>query len=167
MVLETFINLIHQGSYFAVFIASFISSSTILVPVLPSYLPILVGIGIGLNPLLVGLISGAGSVFGDLLGYLVGMGGSATIEKFEKKTPKFLKRFERFYSHIGFWVVLTFAFLPLPFDIIGVLSGGSKYNFKRFLLALIIGRTARTLLIAYGGFYALPAISGLFSLKLN
>lgn len=165
MVLETFLNLINEGSYLAVFITSFISSSSILIPILPfpGYFPVLVGVGIGLDPLIAGLLGGIGTVLGDLLGYLVGMGGSATIEKFEKKAPKFLKRFERFYSHIGFWVVLAFAFLPLPFDIIGVLSGVSKYNFKRFLLALTIGRVVRTLLIAYGGFYAIPFISNLFS----
>lgn len=164
MVIEI-LDLINHWSYFAVLIASFISSSSILIPILPfpSYFPILAGVGIGLDPLLVGLIGGIGSVLGDMLGYLVGMGGSATIEKFEKKTPKFLKRFERFYSHIGFWVVLTFAFLPFPFDIIGVLSGASKYNFKRFLLALTIGRVVRSLFIAYGGFYAMPFLSNLFS----
>jgi len=165
MVLENFLGLIEQGKYLAVFIASFVSSSGILIPILPfpSYFPALVGISVGLNPFLSGLIGGAGSILGDLLGYLVGMGGSATIEKFEKKTPKFLKRFEKFYSHIGFWIVLAFAFLPLPFDIIGVLSGASKYNFRRFLLALAIGRVARTLIIAYGGSLALPFISNLFS----
>lgn len=165
MVLESFLNLIDQGSYFAIFIASFVSSSSILVPILPfpSYLPVLVGVGVGLNPLLVGLLGGVGSVLGELIGYFAGLGGSAAIEKFEKKTPKFLKRFERFYSNIGFWVVLIFAFLPFPFDVIGVLSGATKYDFRRFLLALAIGRLTRTLLIAYGVFIAIPFVSNLFS----
>ncbi len=165
MVLESFLSLIEQGSYFAVFLASFISSSSVLIPLvpIPSYVSVLVGVGIGMNPLIVGLLGGAGSVLGDLIGYLVGMGGSATIEKFESRTPKFLKRFEKFYSHIGFWVVLTFAFLPLPFDVIGILSGASKYNFRRFLLALTVGRIARTLVFAYGGYYVIPFALNLFS----
>ena len=165
MVIETFLNLVYQGSYFAIFIASFVSTSSILIPILPfpSYLPVLVGVGAGLNPLLVGLLGGAGSILGELIGYFAGLGGSAAIEKFEKKTPKFLKRFERFYSNIGFWAVLIFAFLPFPFDIIGVLSGATKYNFRRFLLALTIGRLTRTLLIAYGGLLAIPFLLNLFS----
>lgn len=165
MVLETFLNLVYQGSYFGIFIVSFIGSSSVLVPFLPfpSYLPILVGVGIGLNPLLVGMLASAGSILGDLIGYLVGMGGSATIEKFEKKTPRFIKKFEKFYSNVGFWAVLLFAFLPLPFDIIGILSGASKYNFRRFLLALTIGRITRTLLIVYGASYAIPFALNLFS----
>ncbi len=165
MVLETFLGLIYQGSYFAIFIVSFIGSSSVIVPFLPfpSYLPIVAGIGVGLSPLLVGLTAATGSIFGDMIGYLVGMGGSATIEKFEKKTPRFIKKFEKLYSNVGFWAVLLFAFLPLPFDIIGILSGASKYNFRRFLLALTLGRITRTLLIAYGVSYAIPFVSNLFS----
>lgn len=165
MVLETFLSLIEQGSYFAIFLTSFISSSSVFIPILPfpGYVPILVGVGIGLNPPIVAVLASVGSVFGELISYLVGMGSSATIEKFESKTPRILKRFERFYSRIGFWIVLVFAFLPFPFDIIGVLSGASKYNFKRFVLALAIGRTVRSFLIAYGGYLAMPFLLNLFS----
>lgn len=164
MVLENFLSFIEQGSYLAVFIVSFISSSTIIIPVLPfpSYFPVLLGVGIGLNPILVGLLGGIGSALGELLGYLAGFGGSAAIEKFEKRTPKFLKKFERFYSNIGFWIILIFAFLPFPFDIIGILSGASKYDLKRFLSALLIGRIARSLGIAYAGFITIPLIANLF-----
>ena len=165
MVLEIFLDLIRHGSYFTVFIASFLTSSSVLIPILPfpSYFPVIVGVGAGLNPFVAGSLGGIGSALGDVIGYLVGMGGSATIEKFEKKVPKFIKKFERFYSKIGFLIVLTFAFLPFPFDIVGILSGVSKYNFKRFLLALTIGRVTRTLLIAYGASFAIPFVLNLFS----
>ncbi len=168
MVLETFLNLIYQGSYLsylAVFLSTFFTSATIIVPIvpLPSYVPILIGVGSGLNPFLVGLLGGIGSSVGELLGYLAGLGGSSVIEKFEKRTPRFIKKFERFYSNIGFWVIAIFALVPFPFDIIGVLSGASKYDFRKFLLALLMGRLARSLLIAYGVSFAIPAILNLFS----
>ncbi len=165
MVLDVFLGLVSQGNYLGLFIVSFISSSSILIPILPvpSYLPVIVAITIGMNPLLVWIIAGMGSALGDTIGYLVGMGSSATIEKFEKRTPRFLKRFERFYSNIGFWAVLLFAFLPLPFDIVGILSGASKYDFKRFLLALLIGRIGRTVIITYSTTLAGHFISDLFS----
>lgn len=165
MILDTVLSLLYQGSYFAVFIASFISSSSILIPIVPfpSYVPVIIGVGLGLNPFLIGILGGIGSALGEAVGYLVGMGGSATIEKFEKKTPRFIKKFERFYSNIGFWVVLVFAFLPFPFDIIGVLSGASKYDFRKFVLATVIGRVVRSLVLAYGGSLILPFMSNLFS----
>ncbi|MBI2547649.1 MAG: hypothetical protein HYW23_04390 [Candidatus Aenigmarchaeota archaeon] len=120
MVLDTFLNLLYHGSYLAVFITSFISSSSILIPVLPfpSYFPVLVAVGIGLNPLLAGLVGGFGSALGETIGYFAGLGGSAAIEKFEKKVPRFLKRFEKIYSNMGFWLILICAFLPFPFDIV-------------------------------------------------
>lgn len=165
MVLQTFLDLIYQGSYLAVFLASFVTSSTVLIPIIPipPYAPILVGVGIGLNPLIVGLLSGLGSSIGELIGYFAGFGGSAAIEKFERRVPKFLKRFEKFYSRIGFWVVLIFAFLPSPFDVIGILSGASKYDVRKFLLALLIGRITRSLLLAYAGYLIVPLVSNLFS----
>jgi len=165
MVLAAFLNLISQGSYLAVFISSFVASSSVIVPIVPfpSYFPILVGVGLGLNPIIVAIVGGIGSSLGELIGYFAGLGGSAAIEKFEKKIPKFLRWIEKFYSHIGFWVVLISAFLPFPFDIIGVLSGVSKYNFRRFLLALLIGRLLRSILIAYGAYLTVPLLSNLFS----
>ncbi|MBI2084011.1 MAG: VTT domain-containing protein [Candidatus Aenigmarchaeota archaeon] len=168
MALETFLSLI-QGhtiiSYIAIFLSSFIGSSTFLVPIIPipSYVPILFGIAEGLNPLMVGLIAGAGSAMGDVIGYFIGLGGSTAIETIRHKTPKFLKRFEKFFSGIGFWTVLTFAFIPFPFDIIGAMSGASKYEFKKFLLALMIGRIARSLLLAYTGMWILSWIDGFFT----
>lgn len=165
MVLEIFTNLIVQGGYLAVFISSFFASSTVLIPLLPvpSYAPVLIGVGIGLNPFLTALLGGIGSSLGELIGYFAGMGGSAAIEKFEKKIPKFLKWIEQFYKHIGFWVVMIFAFIPFPFDIIGILSGVSKYDLRKFMLALLIGRLVRSLIIAYTGYWTVPFLINLFS----
>ncbi len=166
--IESFINLISGGnifiSYIAIFLASFVGSSTFFVPIipLPSYVPIFFGVAEGLHPLSVGLVAGAGSALGDVIGYLIGLGSSAAIETIRHKTPKFLKKFEKFYSKIGFWTVLTFAFLPFPFDIVGAMSGASKYDFKKFLVALLIARTARSLLLAYTGLWIVSLFTSLF-----
>ena len=169
MVFEVLLSLIQQGSYLAIFLLSFLINVTVLVPVIPipSWTPVIIGVSIGLNPLLVGLVGGFGSALGDIIGYFVGFGGTAAIEKFEKHVPKFFKRFEKFYSNIGFSVVLLGAFLPLPFDIIGVLSGASKYDIKKFVIALMIGRIARTLIIAYTGLYILNFLSNSFNYLIN
>ncbi|MBI2543366.1 MAG: VTT domain-containing protein [Candidatus Aenigmarchaeota archaeon] len=156
MVLEYLQGLITQGSYIAIFLASLISSASVFLPIFPSYIPIIIGIGAGLNPVIVGLLGGIGSALGESVGYFVGLGGSASIERFKRRTPKFLKRFEGFYSKIGFWVILIFAFIPSPFDIIGVMSGASKYDLKKFLLALFIGRISRAFLIAYASYLVIP-----------
>ena len=169
MTLETYLNLITHGnviiSYIAIFLASFVASSTFLVPIIPipTYVPILFGIAKGLNPLAVGLAAGMGSALGDVIGYFIGLGSSTAIEKIRHRTPKFLKRFEKFYSRIGFWTVLIFSFVPFPFDIIGAASGASKYDFKKYLLALSIGRITRSLLLAYTGLWILSWVDGFFT----
>ena len=163
MVLALLLAALNKGSYLAVFIVSFISTSSIIIPIVPFGSPftIITAVSLGLNPFLVAIMGGTGSALGELFGYLVGMGGSAAIEKFEKKTPKFLKKLERFYSNIGFWTILVFSFVPFPFDIIGVLSGASKYDMKKFLIAVTIGRIIRSMLIAYGIIYAIPFVLSL------
>ncbi len=163
MVLDILLAALAKGSYLAVFIVSFISTSSIIIPIVPfgSSFTIITAVGLGLNPFLVAITGGIGSAIGELFGYLVGIGGSAAIEKFEKKVPRFLKKLERFYSNVGFWTILVFSFLPFPFDIIGVLSGASKYNMKKFLVAVTIGRIIRSLLIAYGIIYAVPFVLSL------
>jgi membrane protein YqaA with SNARE-associated domain len=111
---------------------------------------------IGLNPLVVGILAGVGSAVGDLTSYLVGFFGTAALQKYEKRTPNLILKLMRFFKNFGFWLILLFAFLPSPFDFIGVASGVAKYDIKKFLLALIIGRTARSILLAYGTYYLIP-----------
>ena len=153
MVFESFLTFVQHGGYLEIFVASFILNATVLIPIipLPSYLPIIVGVGIGLNPLLTGLIAGVGGSLAKLIPYFAGFGGSAAIEKFEHRTPRFLKILERFYSNIGFLTIMIWSFLPLPSDIICVLSGAAEYDVKKFFTAFLIGRTARSIIIAYIG----------------
>lgn len=142
-----------ETSYFAVFLISAAANSTIIVGIPGlTYFVIIFAIGIGLNPLLVGILAGMGSATGELVGYLAGLGGTTAIEKFEHKTPRIIKKLTRFFKNIGFLVILIAAMLPVPFDVIGVLSGAAKYDIKKFYFATIIGRIIRSLLIAYGGY---------------
>ena len=161
--------LIVEFSYIAVFIVSTLSTSTILVP-FPIYVVIFFAAGLGLHPLIVGVIAGLGSAVGEMFGYMIGLGGRYVAEgkatksslKAEKKnlektkTPKFVKKFESLFQKYGFWVIMLTAFLPFPFDFIGMLSGASKYDIKKFYIGVSIGKIAKCLLIAYAGYIAIP-----------
>ncbi len=160
MVIAEFItwaqNLIVEFSYLAVFIVSLISTSTIFLP-LPIYLMIFFAAGLGLNPFLVGISAGVGSAIGELTGYFIGAGSRRVlIIRRHKEKSKFVKKFTEFFKKYGFATIVVTSFLPFPFDIIGILSGVSNYDMKKFLIATIIGKTAKTLLIAYAGYYAIP-----------
>lgn len=162
MVFESFpvwaYELIVQSSYFGVFLITAIANSTIFIGIAGlTYAVIILAVGLGLNPLLVGILAGLGSATGELIGYLVGFGGTVVIEKYERKTPRIVKKLMGFFKNIGFLLILIAAALPVPFDFIGILSGMSKYDIRKFYIATIIGRIIRSLLIAYG-FYGLYTI---------
>jgi membrane protein DedA with SNARE-associated domain len=159
MVIESFVpwaqTLIIQFSYVGIFVVSLISTSTLFLPA-PLYALIFFASGLGLNPFLTGIVSGVGLGLGELTGYFVGIGGRYVLEEKKRRPSKLIKFFTKFFKKYGFITLVTTAFFPFPFDFVGILSGASKYNIKKFLLATIIGKTMKTLLISYAGFLAIP-----------
>ncbi len=167
MVFESFLlwaqQYISEVGYFAVFAVSAVLTSTIFITVPGgSVFVILFAVSAGLSPLLVGIMAGLGSATGELTGYMVGFGSTAAIEKYEKRVPRIIKRMMGIFKNVGFWLIFLVALLPLPFDAIGFLSGMSQYNLKKFYAAVILGRTIRSLLIAYGGYSVFPAVKTFF-----
>lgn len=159
MVLESFMiwmqDFLIEFGYIAVFISSLVSTSTIFLP-FPIYFIIFFASGIGLNPLLVGILAGVGSAIGELTGYFVGLGGRAVIEKKRRSESRLIKFFTKLFERYGFATIAVTSFLPFPFDIIGILSGVGAYDIKKFFVATLIGKTVKTILIAYAGSFAIP-----------
>jgi membrane protein YqaA with SNARE-associated domain len=142
--------------YMGVFAVSFLSSATIFLP-LPGFL-FIVAAGPFLDPFLVGVVAGAGMALGELTGYLIGRGGSRALKK---KDRKWLKRGEEWFRKgRGFLFIVIFAATPLPDDVTGILGGMFRYDWKRFLLAAFIGKTAMNLALAFAGFYGLGWLLG-------
>src|ERR1700733_185806 len=95
----------------------------------------------------------AGSVLGGYLTYrMARKGGKETLEKrfSQKKVKKVYAIFERW----GFASVAIPALLPPPFPIVPMLlaAGAMQYPTRKFLTALIVGRGARYIILAYLGY---------------
>lgn len=135
--------------YLGIFLVSFVGNATIILP-LPSIVVVFFA-GAFLNPWLVGLLAGLGSALGELTGYILGRGGRKVIEK---KKSHWLQRTKHWVKKRGIFPVLVFfAATPLPDDIVGVLAGLLKYDWRKFLLAAFIGKTILSLTVALAGFY--------------
>jgi len=148
--------LIVQFSYLGIFSIAVVSSSTIFIP-FPIYTIIFFSTGLGLNPLATGIIAGLGSALGELTGYFIGLGG--TTLALEKKKSRWVKPIMKYFKRYGFVTISITAFLPFPFDIVGILSGMGKYNIKKFLIATSIGKISKSLLITYAGALLIPYVS--------
>jgi membrane protein YqaA with SNARE-associated domain len=105
------------------------------------------------------LICGLGSVLGGLVGYAIGHYafdtiGSAVVQFYDPELKTF-SQVEGIYERWGFWGVLMAAVTPIPYKIFTLASGVFHFDFGQFVLASVIGRNARFLLVgslmAYGG----------------
>ncbi len=155
MVLEILFWLVKTFSYFGIFLVGFIATSTILFP-FPIDLATFFTPAFGLHPFLVSLAVGTGAAFGELTGYYLGVGGGTI--KIVKKS-RLTKFFVKFFEKAGFLTILITAFIPFPFDIIGILAGISKYDVRKFLIATGIGKIFKALVIAYAGYFLVPYIA--------
>ncbi len=142
--------------YPAVFIVSVVGNATLLFPV-PALLVVCTG-GILLNPLLVGITGGAGQALGEMTGYLAGMGGQSLITK-----NRIYMRIQPWMQKRGWIAVLIFAIIPNPiFDFIGLAAGASRMPVWKFLAAATIGKTLRSILVAYSCTYGWPYVQDFF-----
>lgn len=135
--------------YFGTFIISVLGN---LVPFLP--VPYLVPIFLlseVLEPFFVGITVGIGASLGKCVSYAIGRGGRAVLDEKKKKE---LECFGNLLGKYGAIAVYLFASLPLPDDIIVMPFGIIKYNFKRFFLALLLGKLTLGMIVAYTARYS-------------
>ena len=142
------LNIIKTLGYFGIFLISRISTSTIFLP-FPLYLLITTATALGMNPILVSIVSALGMSLGEFTSYFIGLGSRSIIEKKHKKT---IKIFENFFKKYGIAAVSIFAFLPFPFDVIGIMAGIGKQDIKKFFIATFIGKFFKALFLSYAGY---------------
>ncbi|MBI2232366.1 MAG: VTT domain-containing protein [Candidatus Aenigmarchaeota archaeon] len=160
--------LVHAFGYLGVFLASLIGSASIIFPV-PSF-ALVIAAGSQFDPFWVGIISGAGAAIGELTGYGLGYGIYHLRNKFKKSTKKqkeelkgWKKTFKNWFdNHMGFALIMIFAFTPLPDDVIGIFCGAVKYDIKKFFIAVLIGKIMLGLVLAYGGLLGFELFERLF-----
>ncbi|MCS7123073.1 MAG: VTT domain-containing protein [Candidatus Aenigmarchaeota archaeon] len=147
---ESLYELIGYLGYVGVFILSLISSSSILLPA-PFYLPLITIAAIkGLNPFVTILLASIGSTIGEITSYLIGAGITA-IKKWK------LEKLKDLFNKYGELLIVLFSFLPF-FDVVGILSGTTKYNLKRFIFFTFVGKVLKMALIYYSSLYGFKLI---------
>jgi membrane protein YqaA with SNARE-associated domain len=151
-------NLTDALGYFGIFIVSFIGSATVILP-LPAFIVVFV-MGAIMNPWLVAISAASGNAIGELTGYVLGRGGERLIKgKYKEGVEKYKLWFKKDRTFI---LIVLFAATPLPDDIVGIICGLFNYDLRRFLLASFIGKLLMNLLLAWGGFYGLRWVLGIF-----
>ncbi len=131
--------------YPGIFLVSLLGNATVILPA-PSLLLVFT-MGSALPPLAVGLAAGIGEALGELTGYAAGYGGRAAIEDGEK-----YQRLVGWMQKAGGPTIFVLSLIPNPFfDLAGIAAGTLRYPLWRFLLCCWLGKTIKTVLIAWAG----------------
>lgn len=131
--------------YPGIFLISLIANASIVLPI-PG-LAVTFTMGAVLWWPLVGLVAGAGEALGETTGYLAGYGGSAVVEN-----RKLYARLKYWMEHHGMLTIFVLSVIPNPvIDLAGISAGALKYSFLKFMLALWLGKTIKTLFFAWAG----------------
>ena len=150
-------DLVTNYGYAGAFLISIFGNFTIFFPV--PFTITIYAFGATLNPLLLGLVCGIGSTIGEASAYLVGVGGRKVIERrFEERLESAKRLIERY----GAAIIFLFALLPLPDDVILIPLGVLRYDLKKALGAMFLGKTIMLTFVAYAGRYSYTFVKDIF-----
>jgi membrane protein YqaA with SNARE-associated domain len=147
--------------YAGVFLANLASTATVFLPV-PGLTAIgqalIVTQGKLLNPVAVGLLGGTGMALGEITAYVAGAVGSEVAEEEKIQAPArvrpavewVIERVDWLMERYGFVTLLVLSAVPNPFfEFAGLTAGAVRMNFWRFMIAVLIGKNIRGLLLAF------------------
>lgn len=131
--------------YAGIFVITLVGNATVILPV-PGLVAVFAG-GTALNPWIVGLVAGVAQPIGELTGYLAGYGGGGAVENRE-----LYRKLRGWMERHGLLTILVLAAIPNPaFDVAGIIAGALRMPVWKFLLACFLGKTVKSLAIAWLG----------------
>ncbi|HSB47573.1 MAG TPA: VTT domain-containing protein [Candidatus Bilamarchaeum sp.] len=140
--------------YVGAFLIALLSSATIIFPA-PGW-AVIAAMSASFDPLLLGLAAGLGSAIGELSGFVAGDGVRDILSTRIKES----KQIEEIVRKYGVFAIGFFAFIPNPlFDVAGVIAGGLKIEWWKFLVACAAGRVLRYVLLAMAGQFTMGLVS--------
>jgi len=90
------------------------------------------------------------SIIGGFLAYHIGTGGNTLFHKLSKKmTKENNDRGHKLLAKYG-WIAIFFcSWIPVLGDVIPILAGAKKYDFKKFAISMAAGKTVKVFAIVY------------------
>ena len=130
---------------FALFGLAFLESSVFPIP--PDVLLIALSLGRPELAFWFALVCSVGSVLGGMAGYALGFyGGRPLLLRMFSREK--IESVERYYDRYNAWAIGIAGLTPLPYKIFTVSGGAFAINFKTFVVASILSRTTRFMLVA-------------------
>jgi membrane protein YqaA with SNARE-associated domain/molybdopterin converting factor small subunit len=140
-----------------VFVINLVNNATVILPAPFGF----IATCIFANPdnwVSIGIAAGLGSGLGEYTAYMAGSGGNAVIPhgRIYALMQEYMRRF-------GAALVFVLSAIPNPlFDVGGLIAGMLKMPPSKFLIATILGKLIRYVVVAYACEGGLPWLRGLF-----
>ena len=139
--------------YPGVFFFSLLGSASVMLP-LPGIVAVCGASGLDLNPAAVGLAAAVGETIGELSGYMVGFGGRGVVE--QRRLYHLVNGLMR---RRGALILFVMSTIPNPFfDVAGIAAGATRFPLSRFIIAVGLGKTIKSLAVAYSCFYGIKQL---------
>lgn len=106
----------------------------------------------GQSPTMVFTVMALGSVVGGFFTYLIGYDGKK-IYRLLRKTHSdehYQKSFTWLNKH-GWIIIFALSFIPILTEIVTIIAGVKKYDFKKFAISMVIARTISAFMSVYFG----------------
>ena len=129
--------------YFILFSTAFISAT--LFP-LGSEALLIYDISQGNNIYLLLLFATLGNSLGSVVNYFLGLKGEEYLINKKLLNEKYIIKAKTYFDKYGAWSIL-FSWLPIIGDPITFVAGILKYDFRKFLILVIIAKFSRYLVI--------------------
>jgi len=151
---------INSWGYIGIFLTSLITSAVVLP--FPGFIMVFSFASV-LNPFVLAFAAALGGAIGSLTSYLIGLGGKELLEKkYENKITKMRKTFKKYGSFL--WIIVA-NLTPIPDNLMSAFCGIIRYDFKRYFLAMFIGKFIFALLISLAGYYSINWVVDYFNLE--
>lgn len=106
----------------------------------------------GENPAMVFLVMASGSVIGGVVTYFIGQDGKKMYRLLRKthSEDQYKKSFERLNKH-GWIIIFALSLVPILTEIVTIIAGVQRYNFKKFAISMSVARTTSAFASVYFG----------------
>ncbi len=113
----------------------------------------------GVNSTDVFLVLNIGSIIGGFIAYYIGYNvrflrrlRKAPDKKYERKSLSMMNRY-------GWSIVIFFSpWLPVIGDVVSIMAGTQKYDIKKYTIAMIAGKTIKSIAIVFLSSWVLPSL---------
>jgi membrane protein YqaA with SNARE-associated domain len=104
----------------------------------------------GTNKLIIAIILGSSSIIGGIIAYYIGASGNKVFSRLHKKPKQDQEEHgHKLLNKYGWLVIFGCSWIPILGDVIPIIAGTKRYDFKKFFIAMSVGKMLKIIFIIF------------------